>query len=678
MKKIYQLVFFVCFMPQFIKAQWYCGTDEMALELLNQHPEFISSWKNQWFLQEAHIQSFQPTSRGGNPYIIPVVVHVIHHDGNENISDEQIRNGIEILTRNYRKQNPDTSEIIPIFKPIAADMEIEFQLAKLDPNGNCTNGINRIRSPLTTVGDHQVKSLIHWPRDKYVNIYIVRNAAGLAGHALMPFQADTIPQWDGIVLAGDYMGNIGTSDNTRSVVLSHELGHFLNLFHVWGGNNVPGFYYLPVGLASNCNEDDGVYDTPNTIGWQNCNLNGTSCDPNIIDNVQNFMDYAYCARMFTEGQKQRVHAALNSPIAQRNNLWTSQNLLETGITANIGLCKADFKINRHLACTGELVQYTDVSFHGVNSWHWNFGDQQTSIIQNPQHAYVNPGRYDVSLSVSDGINNLSKSKHNALVILPDTGQSLPFYEDFEYRDSIWQTGLHPFSEHDINWTLFQGAGSNGNQCAVLLCNDDTLSYQYSMYTPALDLRNVQQPVFSFKYAFARNNSTNKDNLKVKISKDCGQYWLTRLSITDTLATAPDTLISFIPNDNEWKQVKIKNIPPSFFTENVVFKIEFTSSGGNNFYVDEINVYDEATIGLEEYSASNTWHVFPNPTNDYVSITSENMIEEWKIITISGKELMSGANNNHNIQISLHHIPSGIYLIGIHTENGYSWKKIIRK
>lgn len=678
MLKHYYLFFIIISLNSiYIYSQQYCGTDEMALELLNQQPDLLIPWEKQWYFQENLIQNFQPVSRGGNPYLIPVVVHVIHNDGNENISDEQIKNGIQILTRNYRKQNPDTAEIVPIFKPIAADMEVEFQLAKLDPNGNCTNGINRIRSSLTTIGDHQVKSLIHWPRNKYVNIYIVRNAAGLAGHALMPFQADTIPQWDGIVIAGDYMGNIGTSNDVRSVVLSHEIGHFFNLFHVWGGNNVPGFYYLPVAQLSNCAEDDGVDDTPNTIGWQTCNLNGNSCDT-LLDNVQNFMDYAYCARMFTEGQKQRVHAALNSPVAQRNNLWTAQNLLETGLTANIGLCKADFKINRHLYCVGEAVQFTDMSLHDVTVWNWNFGDLTTSNIQNPQHAYANPGRYDVTLSVSDGSNSMSKTKTNALVVLPDTGQSLPFYEDFEYRDSIWQTGLHPFSEHEINWTLFQGAGSNGNQCGALLCNDDTLSYQYALYTPALDLRNIQQPVFTFKYAFARNNSSNKDNLKVKISKDCGQFWITRLSITDTLASAPESETNFFPQNNQWKKVKITNIPPSFFTQHVIFKIEFTSSGGNNFFVDEINMYDEATIGIEENTLNELWSVFPNPTSDQALIHASSIIDSWKLITLSGRALMSGNSCSNQIQLSLAEIPSGIYLVCIQTIEGMSWKKIIKR
>ncbi|MCX7745145.1 MAG: PKD domain-containing protein, partial [Flavobacteriales bacterium] len=398
----------------------------------------------------------------------------------------------------------------------------------------------------------------------------------------------------------------------------------------------------------------------------------------LLDNVQNFMDYAYCARMFTEGQKQRVHAALNSPVADRNNLWTAQNLIETGLTANIGLCRADFKINRHLFCVGDVVQFTDMSLHNITSWNWNFGDLSVSNQQHPQHAYTHAGRYDISLTVSDGTNLMNKTKTNALVVLPDTGQSLPFYEDFEYRDSIWQTGLHPFSEHEVNWMLYNGAGSNGNQCAAIFCNEDTLSYQYALYTPPLDLRNVQQPVFTFKYAFARNNSSNKDNLKVKISKDCGQFWTTRLSITDTLASAPEVETSFIPLNNQWKKVKISNIPPSFFTQNVIFKIEFTSSGGNNFFVDEINMYDEASIGIEEYTWNESWSIFPNPTYDEIIIKASGIIETWKLITLSGKEIKCGKINNNQVYLSLREIPSGVYLIGIQTMEGMSWKKIIKR
>lgn len=652
--------------------QYGCQSDSMSQVLLQSDPNLLTHWIQSYHLSETNAFTYQSVSRS-TPYTIPVVVHVVHFDGSENISDEQIRNGIDVLTRNFRKQNPDTNEIVADFKPIAADMEIEFRLATIDPNGNCTNGINRIRSPLTTVGDHTVKELIHWPRNKYVNLYIVRNAAGLAGHALMPFQADSIPHLDGIVISGDYMGNIGTSNQVRSVVLSHEMGHFLNLYHIWGGNNVPGFYYLPCALPTNCAEDDGVFDTPNTIGWQSCNLSGASCG-NIVDNVQNFMDYAYCARMFTEGQKQRVHAALNSSVAQRNELWTLTNIAATGVDVPAGLCKADFKINRHLACVGDSVQFSDASYHQPSEWSWHFGDMQTSLIPNPKHAYTTPGRYDVSLTVGDGVQSVSKSMHRAISIIPSIGQSLPFQEDFEYRDSLPQTGLHLFSEHQTTWQLNTLYGSNGHQSAYIACNADTQSYQYAMYTPGLDLTEVQQPVFSFTYAFAKNQDADKDMLKVKLSKDCGQYWITRLSLSDTLPTAPHQANDFTPNTTQWKRVTITNIPSSYFTSNVIFKIEFTSSGGNHLYIDEINVYDHVSIGTTNFSDEKSVMIFPNPGSDFVHINATEPIRQWQLLGADGKMLMQSKCNDSQTIVNVNNLSKGIYFFSIQTDSGLVWKK----
>ena len=271
-------------------------------------------------------------------YVIPVVFHVIHNNGIENISDEQIYDQIRILNEDFSASNPDTSDIIPEFKNLIANCEIEFRLATKDPNGNCTNGITRHLDTSTNTGNHSVKSIVHWDPSRYLNFYVCIEAAGLAGHALMPSQADSFPQWDGIVMSHFYIGSIGTSTPQRSVVGTHEVGHYLNLQHIWGGNNVPNFPYLPVGLPSNCSSDDGVGDTPNSIGWSSCNLSANTCGE--LENVQNYMDYSYCGAMFTNGQKQRMHDALNSQIANRNNLWSSSNLSFTGIDyINFELCK---------------------------------------------------------------------------------------------------------------------------------------------------------------------------------------------------------------------------------------------------------------------------------------------------------------------------------------------------
>ena len=102
----------------------------------------------------------------------------------------------------------------------------------------------------------------------------------------------------------------------------------MNLKHPWGDSNDPG-------LPENCDMDDGVADTPNTVGWDHCDLNGASSG-SPKDNVENFMDYSYCSVMFTKGQKARMIAALDTNIADRNNLWSPNNLIATGVADTPG------------------------------------------------------------------------------------------------------------------------------------------------------------------------------------------------------------------------------------------------------------------------------------------------------------------------------------------------------
>ena len=102
------------------------------------------------------------------------------------------------------------------------------------------------------------------------------------------------------------------------------------------------------GDPENCDMDDNVDDTPLTSGWTTCNLDGETCGS--LDNVQNYMDYSYCGRMFTEGQRLRMRAAMNSSTAQRNQLWTPANLEETGVDQDPILCEARFTASRQTVC----------------------------------------------------------------------------------------------------------------------------------------------------------------------------------------------------------------------------------------------------------------------------------------------------------------------------------------
>jgi PKD repeat protein len=670
----------------------FCGTDELRIKTLQENPQYLNGAKNSHHRLEEFTNTFTQNyqSHRGTLYIIPVVFHIIHNYGIENISDAQVLDAIEVTNRNMRKLNPDTVDIIPAFKSIAADCQIELRLAQKDPNGNCTSGINRIASPLTYIGDHSVKQLIQWDPSKYLNVYVCADAAGIAGHAIFPSDADTIPQWDGIVIRHDYLGSIGTSTPFKSIVLTHELGHYLNLQHIWGGNNVPGYYYLPVAQSGNCYYDDGVADTPNTIGWQTCNLNGASCG-NIVDNVQNFMDYAYCPRMFTEGQKIRMHAALNAPVGNRNNLWQPANLAATGTDGNNSLCAAAITANRNVICAGQSITFTDVSYHGITARNWTFigGNPANANTPNVTVTYNTPGIYAVQLEVTNGIDTLTVIENNYITVLADAQTILPIIESFENTTSLpnayWM--INNF-HNDQTFTVTGTTSYTGNKCiSIDNYNCTTTAATDELISATYDYSN--QPAsttIDFKYAFTFKDTINTtDRLRVFISGDCGQTWVLKKNMTgNVLKTANYTNQPFVPqNQSQWKSTTITGINGSLLSDKFRIKFIFEAGGGNNFYLDDIN-FGNATY-LDEWNEFNeSITLSPNPFTDEIFFelnTAYSGILAVIITDINGKVIWSGNYNSphpgEKQKISLHNLAQGMYYVNLFHQHKSVTRKIIK-
>jgi PKD repeat protein len=673
----------------------YCGADEMRINTLKQNPKIANAVIARDIQLAKQTRAFEKTNKSAClpvhltkgmarqgtrafVYTIPIVFHVIHNYGTENISDAQILDGIVVLNKTFRKLLADTGSIVAAFKPIHADCEIEFKLATRDPAGNCTKGINRIASPLTTIGDHSVKSLIQWPTNQYLNIYIVANAAGLAGHCVWPADADTIPAWDGIVISSDYVGTIGTSNYTKSVAFAHECGHYLNLHHIWGGNNVPGFYYLPCNDTANCSSSDSVADTPPTKGWVSCTLAGASCG-NVVDNVQNTMDYSYCNRMFTYGQKARMQACLNSSIAGRNNLWSPANLIATGTDSlATTLCAANFTSDKTVVCESSLnvVTFTNTSYNGpVTGYEWNFagGTPAFSTAVNPTVTYTIPGKYDVSLSVYNGTDTVQILKTNYISVLPDAGSLPPYSEGFE--STVDFNGLDWFETNfDTlnNWELTNTAAYGGNVSAVLKNIDNTQSTKDELVSEIIDLSSSSGMSISFRYAFAKRDSTCSDKLVLMITNNCNSPWIPRITLTlPALETAPLTTASFIPADSsEWKYAS-NTIPTSYLTSGFRFKLVHTSSGGNNVYVDDINL--GPTIGVDDLNyLNNNVMVYPNPATNNATLVmnlSEARNLTVNIIDLLGKTVFTLGEKNYvegenKIHLDLSTFASGMYQVRV--------------
>jgi Secretion system C-terminal sorting domain/Pregnancy-associated plasma protein-A len=290
---------------------------------------------------------------------IPVVVHIIHSGQAigtaPNISDAQVESQIAVLNQDYRKQTGTPGGTST--NPDAADVEIEFVLAKVDPNGNPTNGIDRINfaqpSWENTGIESTVKPATIWDPNLYLNMWTIKFSDNtLLGYAQFP-NASTLPglntingtaNTDGVVASFDVFGSndFGTgfilaAPYNKGRTMSHEVGHFLGLRHIWGDGNGNEDTNTP-----DCTATDYCADTPQ-VGWEHysCGTYDTCTSSPGNDMPENYMDYTNdtCMNIFTLDQKTRMTTVMaNSP--RRLSLKTSN----TGTVIPLFANDAELKI----------------------------------------------------------------------------------------------------------------------------------------------------------------------------------------------------------------------------------------------------------------------------------------------------------------------------------------------
>ena len=245
---------------------------------------------------------------------IAVVVHVLFHTAAGNITDAQIAGQIDSLNLDYRRANPDVSAVPPVFAPLATDARITFRLATAGPDGTATNGITRTSTAAAVFHDtDDAKSAATgghdaWPADRYLNLWVVPRLLDAQGHDLLGYaQFPGGPAaTDGVVIPHTAFGHSGTAAAPfdRGRTATHEIGHWLNLRHIWGDD------------GTGCNGDDFVADTPNAAGpnFGKPTFPHVSCDNGPSgDLFVNYMDYSDDAAMvmFTAGQVERMQACLD-------------------------------------------------------------------------------------------------------------------------------------------------------------------------------------------------------------------------------------------------------------------------------------------------------------------------------------------------------------------------------
>ncbi|MCC6725542.1 MAG: hypothetical protein IT258_13620, partial [Saprospiraceae bacterium] len=328
------------------------------------------------------------------PYVLPVVVHIIHNNGSENIPDAQVITAIEHLNQAfahegyYAQQGDGTTT------------QIQFCLARRDPDGNATTGITRTVSQLTNMviefDDLALKDLNSWDPTQYVNIWVVAGISslssgpGVAGYAYLA-SAHGAP-YDGLVCEAQYFGQSAAKD----AVLIHEIGHYLNLYHTFQGG-CPN---------DDCQTNgDHICDTPpDQATHTGCVNNSCSTDAadatannpfgtDVNDATENFMDYSpfQCYRNFTEGQGERMRATMEEI---RGSLLESMGCIDP---CTIPITAA-FSASTTAVSTGETVVFTNLST-GANAYEWSVNGSVFSNLANPSYTFQDAGFFEIKLRV---------------------------------------------------------------------------------------------------------------------------------------------------------------------------------------------------------------------------------------------------------------------------------------
>ena len=454
--------------------------------------------------------------------------------------------------------------------------------------------------------------------------------------------------------------------------MTHEVGHWLNLSHTWGGNNNPG-----VACGS-----DQVNDTPETRGVTSCALNENFCGPRA--NVENYMDYSYCSKMFSAGQVSRMRTALTTNGTGRNNVWTAANLTAVGADGNTYLCKADFTVPKQLVCVGDSLPFTDGSYNNANGWTWTFtgGTPATSTAQNPIVVYNTPGTYSVTLTATDGSTSDAETKTSFITVLP-AGASIPYYEGFEsytQTSDITSFQITNNTTGSAAWSLTNTAGSSGTKSMKLGNFSQTGTNIDEFISTPIDLSSITSTsgvTLSFRYAYRKKLTSNSEILKVFLTGDCGDSWQQRKTISGNSLSSQTATTDWTPATADWVTVHMTNVTSQYWLSNFRFKFEFDGNGGNNIFLDDINIYSGApsnevvTAGIEENEIAQALNVYPNPSEGELNINftvNNPKTLNFVITDVLGKEIQAQrieANTGTNlVMLSTEGISKGMYLLTI--------------
>jgi hypothetical protein len=607
-----------------LQAQDRCGTVQYNKSL---HPNYQDHkiGFERW-LSERQSPGYRLPGGGRRqtgPYKIPVVVHIIHNGEaigtGANIPEAQVLSQIAVLNEDFKRQNADAINTPATFAAVAGSLDIEFVLAKQDPDGLPSNGIVRVnggRSGWTINDNYTLKALSYWPAEQYMNIWVCNLTDQFVGYAQHPESdleglenSSTNRLTDGIVIWHRAFGS-GPSFSldpafNKGRTTTHETGHFFGLHHIWGDE-------------PDCGGTDYVTDTPNQADrTQGCPTHPKTDKCGQVIMFQNYLDYTddACMNLFTIGQVSRMTTVIeNSP--RRESLLTSPALQDPApLSDDIGVRTIVFPDAS--VCSNVVTPVIELRNYGSNaitSARIRFAldgttretkdfalalDPQEDIQVSFNTLAVPSGSHSISFQVLLTNGGTDSGDYNDLktstVIVPAFATA-PFAENFTSAPTGWIT-YNP--DGQVTWQIVTAPKDTPANKALKLDYfgyEDKIGEVDTYLSPVLDLSAVPAATLTFEVAHARYQSSN-DRLQVVALSNCqdiSQGTIVYNKAGDELKTAPSTTAAYTPTgETQWRKELI-NLSAFVGMDKVQLAFVGINDWGNNIYVDNITLFTEET------------------------------------------------------------------------------------
>lgn len=599
---------------------------------------------------------------------IPVVVHIVHSGQNigtaPNITDAQVQSQITVLNQDFRKMlgSPGYNT-----NPVGADIEIEFVLAKQDPNGNPTNGIDRVSFLQQSWSTDDIEKILKpatiWDPSLYLNMWCLKftdntvlgyaqfpDGSGLGGLNTSGGDINT----DGVVSSYDVFGSsaLGTgfilaSPFDKGRTMTHEVGHFLGLLHIWGdgtGHPADPTAKPPVLEHPDCTATDYCNDTP-AVGWVHYECGTFDTCPTYPGNdmPENYMDYTpdSCMNIFTQNQKDRMMVIMNNA-NRRKSLKTSTKgdaITLNEIDAEIKLLT--FNSNIDYACsTPPAPQNKQVSIN----------NRGTSVINTVTLNYNINGGANQSYNWTGSLTQ----NQSANITLPNTNSN----------------GTLNVSIVTTNDVTDQRTSNNADSMNYF--DKIPPNYNYNNYT-----LNLQLDLWGSETSWFLKDSSG--NIIDKNDPYTDSTTLPAL-ITKNWTLNNNQCYTFIINDTRGDGICCRG--GDGYYELKTNNGAITVKSGGSFSSTETTTFTTNTLGTNEFETSSQIYLHPNPTKGTITIAipaNFGLPNSYTINSILGQKIsQKEISNQTDLTINTSDLSNGIYFITLVKEDQKRTLKFIKE